>query len=401
LFFTSDDKQLYVSSNLKRDRMAIAVVDPTTGKETQMLFEHPEVDVDGLEYSRLRKVVTFVSYTTWHMERKFLDPQTEALYRKLEQKLPGYKISVLSHDKAERLFVITTDSDRSLGADYLYEVATDKLTKLADLAPWLDESRMAEMKPIHFTARDGLTLQGYLSLPVGSSGKNLPLVLNPHGGPWTRDEWGFNPEVQFLASRGYAVLQVNYRGSTGYGRKFWEASFKQWGRAMQDDLSDGVRWAVAQGIANPKKVAIYGASYGGYATLAGMTFTPDLYACGIDYVGVSNLFTFMKTVPAYWKRELDTMREMIGDPDKDKALLTAASPVFHVDRIRAPLFIAQGAQDPRVNIDESNQMVAALKKRGIDVPYLVKDNEGHGFQNEENRFDFYERMEQFLSKHLR
>ncbi|MDD4178920.1 MAG: prolyl oligopeptidase family serine peptidase, partial [Candidatus Margulisbacteria bacterium] len=217
---------------------------------------------------------------------------------------------------------------------------------------------------------------------------------------WVRDSWGFNPEAQFLASRGYAVLKMNYRGSTGYGKKFYEASFKQWGRAMQDDISDGVKYLIEQGIANPKKVAIYGGSYGGYATLAGVTFTPDLYCCAVDYVGVSNLFTFMKTIPPYWKLELQKMYEMVGDPVKDKVLMQATSPVFHVDKIKVPLMIAQGAKDPRVNKDESDQMVAALKKRGIDVPYLVKENEGHGFRNEENRLEFYGAMEKFFAKYL-
>jgi len=206
--------------------------------------------------------------------------------------------------------------------------------------------------------------------------------------------------VQFLANRGYAVLQVNFRGSTGYGRKFWESSFKQWGKTMQNDISDGVAWLVKQGIADPKRVGIYGGSYGGYATLAGLTFSPDLYACGVDYVGVANLFTFMKAIPPYWKPFLAMLYEMVGDPEKDQALLREASPVFHVDKIKAPLLIAQGANDPRVNKGESDQMVAALKARGIDVPYMVKNNEGHGFANEENRFDFYRAMEEFLGKHL-
>jgi dipeptidyl aminopeptidase/acylaminoacyl peptidase len=264
----------------------------------------------------------------------------------------------------------------------------------------LKEEDMAEMKPIKYIARDGKVINGYLTLPKGIPAKNLPVVINPHGGPWARDEWGFNPEVQFLANRGYAVLQMNFRGSVGYGRAFWEASFKQWGLTMQNDITDGVNWLIEQGIADPKHVAIYGASYGGYATLAGITLTPDLYACAVDYVGVSNLFTFMSTIPPYWKPYLDMMYEMVGDPEKDKALMTAASPVFHVDKIKCPLFIAQGANDPRVAKAESDQMVEALKKRGIDVPYMVKDNEGHGFGNEENRMDFYREMERFFGKYL-
>jgi dipeptidyl aminopeptidase/acylaminoacyl peptidase len=291
-------------------------------------------------------------------------------------------------------------SDRTLGWYYLYEKKTDKLTKLADRNPWLKEEDLSEMKPIEFKSRDGLLIHGYLTLPKGASAKRLPVVVIPHGGPWARDVWGFDPEVQFLANRGYAVLQMNFRGSTGYGRKFWEISFKQWGKTMQDDISDGVKWIINQGIADPQRVAIYGGSYGGYATLAGLTFSPELYTCGVDYVGVSNLFTFMKTIPPYWKPYLDMFHEMVGDPQKDSTLLASASPVFHVDNIKVPLLVAQGAKDPRVNINESNQIVDALKKKGIDVTYLVKENEGHGFHNEENRFDFYEAMEKFLAKHL-
>jgi dipeptidyl aminopeptidase/acylaminoacyl peptidase len=246
-----------------------------------------------------------------------------------------------------------------------------------------------------------LTINGYLTLPKGAAAKSLPVIVNPHGGPWARDEWRYNHEVQFLANRGYAVLQMNFRGSTGYGRKFWESSFKEWGGKMQDDVSDGVKYLISQGIADPKRVCIYGGSYGGYATLAGLVYSPELYACGVDYVGVSNLFTFMKSVPPYWKPYLDMMYQMVGDPEKDKALLAAKSPALHADQIRAPLFVVQGKNDPRVNINESNQMVDALKKRQIDVPYMVKDNEGHGFHNEENRIEMYQAMEQFLAKHLK
>ena len=274
------------------------------------------------------------------------------------------------------------------------------MEKVADLRPWIDPAHMAEMKPISYTSRDGLTIHGYLTLPVGRTAKNLPVVINPHGGPWARDEWGFNPEVQLLANRGYAVLQMNFRGSTGYGRSFWEASFKQWGRTMQDDISDGVQWLIDQGIADPDRVAIYGASYGGYATLAGITFTPELYAAAVDYVGVSNMFTFMNTVPPYWEPFKKMMYEMVGDPVKDSVMLREVSPVFHVDRIQCPLFIAQGATDPRVNKDESDQVVEALRARGVEVQYMVKDNEGHGFRNEENRFEFYEAMDAFLDQHI-
>jgi dipeptidyl aminopeptidase/acylaminoacyl peptidase len=259
---------------------------------------------------------------------------------------------------------------------------------------------MADMNPITYTTRDGLTIHGYLTIPRGSEGKNLPLVVNPHGGPTARDNWGFNPEVQLLASRGYAVFQMNFRGSAGYGRSFMEAGFKEWGKKMQDDISDGVQWLVSEGIADPKRVAIYGASYGGYATLAGLTYTPELYACGIDYVGVSNLFTLMNTIPPYWEPLREMFYEMVGNPKEDSLHLREVSPIFHVDNIKAPLFVAQGANDPRVKKAESDQIVEALRARGLDVPYMVKENEGHGFQNEENRFEFYKAMLGFLKQHL-
>jgi dipeptidyl aminopeptidase/acylaminoacyl peptidase len=400
LFFTFDNKKLYVSSNLGRDKKAIVILDPETAKEEQLLYENPEVDVEGLSYSRKRKVLTEISYTTWKTQYKFLDAQSEALYKTLQEKLPGYEIVTQSHTKDESTWIVAAYNDRTQGSRYLFDSKSGTLTKLAEINPAIAEQDMAEMKPMQYKARDGLLINGYLTLPLGKDPKNLPVIVNPHGGPWVRDVWGYNPEVQLLANRGYAVLQMNYRGSTGYGRQFWEASFKQWGKTMQDDITDSVQWLVKQGIADPKRVAIYGGSYGGYATLAGVAFTPDLYAAAVDYVGVSNMFTFMKTIPPYWKPFLDQMYEMVGDPVKDKELLTAVSPALHTDRIKTPLFVAQGANDPRVNKAESDQIVASLRKRGVPVEYMVKDNEGHGFHNEENRFDFYTAMEGFLSKHL-
>ena len=398
-FFDFDNKLLFASSNINRDKAAIVRIDPATAKEESVIFQHPEVDASGLAWSRKRKVVTEAQFVTSKRERKIFDAEAAAIYADLQRQLPRYEIELQSHNRNEDVFVVAAWNDRTQGVRYLYDATSKTLTELGEIAPWLPEGDLAEMKPITYQARDGLTIHGYLTLPQGA-GKNLPLIVNPHGGPWARDVWGYNAEVQFLASRGYAVLQMNFRGSTGYGRAFWEASFKQWGRKMQDDVTDGVRYVIAQGIADPKRICIYGGSYGGYCALAGLAFTPELYACGVDFVGVANLFTFLKTIPPYWKPWLDMFHEMVGHPETDKELLTAASPVMHAGNIRVPLLIAQGAQDPRVNIDESNQMVAALKKHGIAVEYLVKENEGHGFTNEENRFEFYEAMERFLNKHL-
>ena len=395
-FFSADNRHLYATSNIGRDRKALVLIDPATGKEIQTMFAHPEVDVGGAGWSRLRKVLTSVGYTTDKSHRHFFDDKIRKIYATLEKQLPGYEVALTSIDKAEEQFVVRTYSDKSRGAYYLFNAKTGALKKWRDLSPWLNEQDMADMRPISFKSRDGLTIHGYLTLPKGKEARNLPVVVNPHGGPWVRDTWGFNSEVQLLANRGFAVLQMNYRGSTGYGRAFWEAGFKQWGRKMQDDITDGVEWLIKQGIADPKRVAIYGGSYGGYAVLAGLAFTPEVYACGIDYVGVSNIFTLMKTIPPYWKPLMAEFYEKVGHPEKDEELLRSVSPVFHADKIKAPLFIAQGARDPRVNKAESDQMVAALAARGVKVEYMVKDNEGHGFRNEENRFEFYEAMEKFL-----
>ena len=400
LFFTFDNKNLYAASNIGRDKSSIVEYDIDKGKEIRTLFAHEEVDVSNLSYSRKRKVLTGISYTTDKRHRKFLDAHSKAIFKDLEGQLPGYEVTVSSSNKNEDKLVVRTFSDRSLGAFYFYDVGTKKLDLIDEVSPWLAEDHLCEMKPFQYESRDGLTIYGYLTLPKISSGNNVPLVINPHGGPWVRDGWGFNPEVQFLANRGYAVAQVNYRGSVGYGRAFWEASFKEWGKKMQDDITDGVQWLIKEGIADPKRVAIYGGSYGGYATLAGLTFTSDLYACGVDYVGVSNLFTFMETIPPYWEQFLDMMYEMVGHPENDKELLAAASPALHAENITAPLLIAQGAKDPRVNVEESNQMVDAMKARGVDVEYMVEAEEGHGFRNEENRFKFYRAMEKFLKAHL-
>ena len=401
LFFTFDNKELYVSSNRGRDKSAIFKFDLETAKEGELIFEHDEVDVYGLMSSKKRKVITGVSYTTDKRQIHFFDKWRENLQSTLESQLKGVEVAISGLSKDETKAIVVTYSDRSRGTYYYYDIENDNLTKLADLSPWLNEDDMAFMKPIKYKSRDGLTIPGYLTLPLDyKKGEKLPVVINPHGGPWARDNWGFNPEIQFLANRGYAVLQMNFRGSVGYGREFWEISFKQWGKTMQDDITDGVNWLIEEGIADPDRIAIYGASYGGYATLAGLTFTPDIYACGVDYVGVSNIFTLLETLPPYWELGRQMMYEMIGNPDTEKELLEAASPLFHIDKIKAPLLVAQGANDPRVKQAESDQIVDALKAKGIDVPYILKEDEGHGFYNEENQFDFYQEMEKFLNKHL-
>ncbi|MBD3868646.1 MAG: S9 family peptidase [Acidobacteria bacterium] len=398
LYFQYDKDAIWVASNVGRDKTAIFEYDLESGKEGRLVYEHPNVDVSHLLLSKKRKLVTGVAFETDKMEYAFFDDQRAGLQATVDDQLPETVNTVVSTNRDETIYVVHSGSDRSRGAYYLFDSTTSDLTKLFDLSPWLDDTQMTEMQSVTYRSRDGLTIPGYLTLPKGDG--PFPMVVHPHGGPWARDSWGFNPEVQFLANRGYAVLQMNFRGSTGYGRKFLEASFGQWGLAMQDDVSDGVNWAVEQGYAIKDKVAIYGGSYGGYATLAGMTLTPELYACGVSYVGVSNLFTWIAAFPPYWKPYLEMMYEMVGHPERDEERFKATSPFFHADSIKAPLLVAQGANDPRVKKEESDQIVAAMEKRGIPTEYIVKDDEGHGFQNEENVFEFYRAMEKFLGEHL-
>ncbi len=402
--FTPDNRLVYAATNLGRDKMALVLMDPATCEELELLYENPRYDVGSIVYSRKRKKL-LSAYCTGHKEpvRHYFDEEERLLRERIRSHFPGLRVGMADCDKAERKMLLFAGSDRTRGAYYYYDIDEDKPVKIAELAPWLHAEDMVEMHAVTYTTRDGLTIEAYLSLPHGltpQTARDLPVVVHPHGGPWARDTWGYSSEVQFLCNRGYAVFQMNFRGSTGYGRKFLEASYKQWGRAMQDDITDGVEWLKAQGIADTKRIAIYGGSYGGYATLAGLAFTPELYACGIDYVGVSNLFTFMNTIPPYWKPMLEMMYEQVGHPEEDKEMLAACSPALHADRIRVPLFVAQGANDPRVNKAESDQMVDALRARGVEVEYLVKEDEGHGFHNQENRFDFYRAMETFLAKYL-
>lgn len=399
--FDAANKNIYVVSNINRDKSSLVEFDPIANKEIKELYANPDYDVDGAFFDRKKNVLVSVSWTAEKAEEHFFDQEWGDLNAGLKKEFPDYEVAFANYNDARTKGIVWIGSDRLPGKYFLFDFKTKQCEEIANPFPWLDENNLAKMEPITYLTRDSLTIHGYLTLPKGIEPKNLPVVVNPHGGPWARDAWGYSPEVQFLANRGYAVFQMNFRGSTGYGKEFWMSSFKQWGKTMQNDVTDGVKWLIKEGIADSSSIAIYGGSYGGYCTLAGITFTPDLYAAAVDYVGVSNLFTFMKTIPPYWKPYLDQLYEMVGDPVKDSVLLASASPVFHADKIKVPLFIAQGANDPRVNIDESNQMVEALKARGIEVEYMVKQDEGHGFHNQNNRYDFYGAMEKFLDKHLK
>lgn len=401
LAFSKDNQTIYATSNKGRDKVEVVKYD-LEGNE-KVIMSNDEVDVSGVLYSAEQDKLLYGAYVTDKLHYQFFDKKFEKLFRKIQNKLGVHEseLGINDYNKEMTKFIVSVSSDTVYGKYYYYDSITGDLTELATLSPWLKPEGLAEMHPISYKSRDGLTINGYLTLPKNQEAKDLPLIVNPHGGPWARDMWGFNPEVQLLANRGYAVLQVNFRSSTGYGKEFLQAGNKQWGLKIQDDITDGVQWAIDQGIADPKRIGIYGASFGGYATLAGITYTPDLYAAAVDYVGVSNIFTLLNTIPPYWETMRNLFYERVGHPEKDKDLLTAVSPIFHADKIKTPLLVAQGANDPRVNKAESDQIVEALRARGVDVEYMLKDNEGHGFANEENRIEFYNAMVKFFDSHLK
>jgi dipeptidyl aminopeptidase/acylaminoacyl peptidase len=391
---------LYAISGIGRETTALVMIDPKTGQEMgQPLYQNPEFDVSGVEFSRKRGA-TCATFMTWRKERYFLDSETEAIYKTLARNLPqGEDLRITAHDRAEGKFIVELSSDRNPGEYYLFEKKPNKLTKLGEVAPQL-RGHLARMKPIKFASRDGRTIHGYLTLPRGRGDKGLPLVVIPHGGPWLRNVWGFNREnreVQFFANRGYAVLQMNFRASVGYGREFWVAGFQQWGRAMQNDVTDGVKWTIDQGVADRKRIAIVGESYGGYAALAGITYTPNLYAAAVARAGISNLLELMESVPPLLQPRLYTQ---IGDPVRDHDLLVCLSPALHADQINAPLLLAYGTKDQTVNPAQSVEMYDALKRRGADVKCLPVLNEGHVFENEESKIAYYNAVEAFLDKYL-
>jgi dipeptidyl aminopeptidase/acylaminoacyl peptidase len=398
LGFTPSGKSVYLESSLGNDTARFVERDLASGAE-KVLAERPDVDVGNVLIHPYTHLPIAATFARGRQEWQAIDPAVKADFAALKKVLDA-DFGISSQDRADKTWLVGYTQDRGPVRFYTYDRATKKATFMFSTRPKLDGLKLSEMKAYTIPARDGLKLPIYVTLPVGYAGKKLPMVLDVHGGPWGRDFWGFNPEVQWLANRGYAVVQVNFRASTGYGKKFLHAGDKQWGKAMHTDLLDTVAWAVKQGFADPKRVAIYGGSYGGYAALAGAAFSSDVFKCAVDIVGPSNLFTLLKTIPPYWKPMISLFYTRMGDPEKDKELLRAASPLFSADKIRIPMLIGQGANDPRVNQNESEQIVSALEKNGQHATYVVYSDEGHGFARPENRIDFYSRAEKFLSEQL-
>lgn len=398
--FNAQGDAIFLSTSLESDTSRLVERNLLSGAE-RLIAHSPEVDVGDVMIDPIHHTVQAVAFSPGRTHWQVIDPCIEADLEGIRQLCEG-DFEVVNRDRADRSWLVAFTSDRGPIRYYEWHRDTRTATFLFVHQPRLEGLTLGEMKPVVLTARDGLTLHGYLTLPPGLEPRNLPMVLLVHGGPWVRDVWGYNPLPQWFANRGYACLQVNYRSSTGYGKRFLGAGYKQWGRAMHDDLIDSVRWAVSQGIADERRVAIYGGSYGGYAALAGVTFTPEVFACSVDIVGPSNIFTFVNSIPAYWRAFrglLDARLGNIDDP-RERELLYDISPINHVSKIVRPLLIGQGANDPRVVANESEQIVTEIQRKQGSVTYVLYPDEGHGFVRPENRLDFNVRAELFLASHL-
>ncbi len=400
--FTGVKDNFYALSNVNQDKTALVEIDALNGKEIRVILSCVKADISKVDYSANKHRLEAAICEEEKPTRHFLNDSIKHIYSDLYSRLPNTEINIVGRDSLEDKLIVFTYTARNPGSYYLYETGSKKLTKLGDINSSIKPEELCVMKPISFKARDGLLINGYLTLPQGSKTTNLPVVVMPHDAPWrSRDTWKYSDEVQFLANRGYAVFQVNYRGSAGYGKAFNHAGFKQAGGKIQDDITDGVKWLISQNIANPKKIAFFGGGFGGFSALYGVSFHPELYNCAVVQYGLINFFTFIKDVPPYFKPRLQMMYEMVGNPETDAEELRAISPVFYTSKIKAPLLIFQGAKDERANISELNQFVRELKKQNVPVTYFLKQDERNVFRNEHNRLEMYAEIEKFLNKNMR
>ena len=402
--WTPDNKQAYFVTNKGDLNLSTLFLMDMDTQKMKKIESDPKnrVDFGSLNVSELTREVISTSYTDDKTEYQWKNKKWESDYKFLQSKFPGREISFNSRTNDEKKFLISVSGDKYAPEMYFFNAETKALVLQYVSRPALKkvEKYLAPMKPISYKSSDGLEITGYLTLPVGKDGKNLPTVILVHGGPkGPRDNWGYNSIAQFLANRGYAVLQPNFRASGGYGKKFLNAGDLQWGKLMQDDITWGAKYLISNGTSNKDKVAIMGGSYGGYATLAGLAFTPNLYACGVDIVGPSNIFTLLESVPAYWESGRAFLYGMVGDPNTEagKKLIHDASPIFSAEKIVRPLLIIQGANDPRVKKAEAEQIVVALRNKGKQVSYLLADDEGHGFAKPVNNMAMFAETEKFLA----
>jgi dipeptidyl aminopeptidase/acylaminoacyl peptidase len=396
--FTLDGKGLYLQDSRNVNAGRLVKLDLASGDIT-VIAQDPQYDVGHVMTHPDTYEIQAVAFNKDRVEWTVLDKSIQPDFDRIGSIHPG-DFSIISRDDDDNTWIIAFTIDNGPVPFYIYNRPNQTKQFLFDNQPELNKYTLANTKPLEFTARDGLIIHGYLTLPVSEQQTHLPMVLNVHGGPWARDTWGYDPQTQWFANRGYACLQVNFRGSSGYGKDFLNAGDREWARNMHNDLVDAVNWIVQQGIADPKRIAIYGGSYGGYAALVGATFTPDLFCCAVDIVGPSNLITLIKTVPPYWSIFLANLHRRVGNPDTEEEFLKSRSPLFRVDQIKIPMLVAQGANDPRVKQSEAEQIVEAMQSKGIAHEYMLFPDEGHGFAKPENRLKFYAACEKFLATYL-
>lgn len=402
--FHKDNKRVYIRSNKgDADLIGLYLMDAETGA-VELVESDPmkKVDLSDANFSDVSKELIATSYEDDREKIFWKDKKFEKIYETIKKRLGDREIAIGSSTKDEEKFIITTYSDVDPGTVWFYDRKSGNLSTLYQVREKLDRKALAPMKAVRYKSSDGLEIPAYLTLPKGVDAKNLPTIVVPHGGPWGRDSWGYSSMAQFLANRGYAVLQPNFRASTGYGKKFLNAGNNEWGQKMQDDITWGVKYLVEQGISDPKRVGIMGGSYGGYATLAGVAYTPDTYAAGVAIVAPSNLQTLLEAIPPYWEAIRTVFYKRMGDPNTPEGLaqMKRQSPLYSADKIKTPLMVVQGANDPRVNKYESDQIVYALNQRNFPVEYIVAPDEGHGFARPVNNMAMYAAAEKFLAKHL-
>jgi dipeptidyl aminopeptidase/acylaminoacyl peptidase len=399
--------EAYVVTDLDSDKARIVLYDLKKNSVIKEVYSNPVYDATSISTAKKNRnyELDYIRYTGVKEEIIPISKFYKEIHDKLKFVFKDKMFFIVSSDDNENKLLVVVNSDQLYGTYYEYDTKSKNIKFLYDLMPQLKEGDMSKMKPIEFKSRDGLTIRGYITMPKDAvEGKKVPLIVNPHGGPQgVRDVWGFNPEDQLFASRGYATLHVNFRISGGYGKEFKEMGYKQIGRKVMDDVEDGVKYVIEQGWVDKDNIAIYGGSHGGYATLMGLIKTPDLYTCGVDYVGVSNIFTFFESFPEYWKPYKEMVKQIWYDLDnpEEAKIAKEVSPVFHIDKIKKPLFVVQGANDPRVNINESDQIVKGLRAKGFEVPYMVKYDEGHGFGKELNRIELYKYMMGFFAQNFK
>lgn len=402
--FTGEKNYFYALSNVDRDKTALVEINAEDGKEIKVVYACGNADIQDVDYMRNKNRLELVRWEAAKPQKHFLNQEIKNIYDKVSAQFKGNVINIVDRDSAENKFIINTYTDKNPGVYYLYENNTGKLSRLGEVNSSIKPEQLCAMQPVSYRASDGMIINGYLTIPQGSKKTDLPVVIMPHDGPFNQSFWWtYNPEVQFLANRGYAVFQINFRGSTGYGKAFHSAGFKEVGGKIQQDITDGANWLIKNKTADPKRIAIFGAGFGGFSGLYGVSAHPQLYNCAVVQHSLINFFTYIKDAPPFYKAQVKMMYEMVGNPEADASQLRAISPVFHTDKIRAPLLIFQGAKDDRANISELNQFVRELQKQNgnENVKYFLKPNERTVFRSQDDRMEMYTQIEKFLDKNMR